>query len=351
MHRHHLARRLLVATLGAGLLFDAGLAAAQGFTLWVTETPAGGTAQFNSQQKGGVRSYTFDGLGYAPANYSIGALIPAASLNDPSDVTVAANGDLLIADRGFNTGPGAVSRVSFSGSTPNAPTLALSGIDTGPHQLAVTPAGGLVVSSLTSGGKLYPGASTPSTLSFASGSQRGSVANGNLLYTTSGSSQLLSFSLASGAQQGSAFNVAGASLLHYGTMFGGSLYLADIGANLSGAGGGIYKVTLDGAGAPVSSTKVANVDGAISVSFSPGGDEMFVAGHFSGLLTGFAVSGGNVAAAPNLSIDGGMLASWGGAHVQFGGMAITAVPEPATPALMLAGLAALGWLARRQRQP
>ena len=39
-----------------------------------------------------------------------------------------------------------------------------------------------------------------------------------------------------------------------------------------------------------------------------------------------------------LGIDGGILGSWSGAHVSFGGMEITAVPEPATYVLMLAAL-------------
>ena len=145
------------------------------------------------------------------------------------------------------------------------------------------------------------------------------------------------------------FNVAGASLLHYGTSFGGALWFADVGANVSGAGGGIFKVTLDGIGNPLTSARVASVDGAISVSFSPDGDEMFVASHFAGTLTGYAVTGGIVAGSANLFIDGGVLPSWGGAHVQYGGMAVAAaVPEPATWALGLAGAAALcAWRRRR----
>jgi PEP-CTERM motif len=324
-------------------------AAAQSFTLWVTETPAGGTAPYNNQFLGGVRSYTFDGLGYGAGNYSAGPLIAASGLDDPSDVLVAANGDLLISNRSFNTGPGSVARVSFSGDVPSAPVLALANIDTGPHQSAVTASGGLVVSSLNSGGKLYPGVSAPSSVSFASGTQRGTVAFGNRLYTTNASNGVQVFDLGSGAPVGGSFSVAGAGLLHYGTMFGGSLYLADIGANGNGAGGGVFKVVLDAAGAPVSSSRVASVDGAIAVSFSPIGDEMFVASHFGGTITGFAVSGGTVAAASNLLIDGGTLASWNGAHVQYGGLAVTGVvPEPASWALLLGGIGFLAavWMRR-----
>jgi hypothetical protein len=146
--------------------------------------------------------------------------------------------------------------------------------------------------------------------------------------------------------------VSGATLLHYGTMFGGSLWLADVGSNVSGAGGGIYRVTLDVNGNPVSSAKVANVNGAISVAFSPFGDEMLVASHFDGTLTGYALSGTTVAASSNLFIDGGTLAGWGGAHVQYGGLAVTAaVPEPAAWASMLGGLLVMAAAGLRHRRP
>jgi hypothetical protein len=341
----------LAAALTVGAAQAADAAPSAPFTLWVTETPAGGTPQFNTQQLGGVRSYVFDGLGYAPGNVSTGATIPAASLHDPSSVLVTPTGSLLIADRGFNVGSGAVSQVTFTGNVPNAATALLSSVDTGPHQIALTGSGDLVVSSLVSGARLYPAASAPPTVSYASGTERGAIVNGSLLYSTAGSGNLQSFDIASGALLGN-FGVSGATLLHYGTMFGGSLWLADVGSNVSGAGGGIYRVTLDVNGNPVSSAKVANVNGAISVAFSPFGDEMLVASHFDGTLTGYALSGTTVAASSNLFIDGGTLAGWGGAHVQYGGLAVTAaVPEPAAWASMLGGLLVMAAAGLRHRRP
>ena len=340
----------LVLALSSILTAAAALPAAAGtpFSLWITETPAGGTFQFNNQLKGGVRSYTFDGLGYGLANVTVGSTAAASGLNDPSSVVFEASGAMLVANRGFNNGTGTVSRITFTAGQPDVPTLALTGLDTGPHQIALTGSGGLVVSSLSNGAKLYPGVSSPATVSYASGPERGAVVVGSRLYSAAASSNLQTFDLASGSLLGN-FNVAGASLLHYGTSFGGALWFADVGANVSGAGGGIFKVTLDGIGNPLTSARVASVDGAISVSFSPDGDEMFVASHFAGTLTGYAVTGGIVAGSANLFIDGGVLPSWGGAHVQYGGMAVAAaVPEPATWALGLAGAAALcAWRRRR----
>ncbi len=329
-------------------LFALGAAQAQSFNLWVTETPAGGTPAFANQFLGGVRSYTFDGLGYGAANYSAGPVISAASLNDASDVQVAADGSLLVANRGFNSGPGSVSRVTFSAGVPNAPTTLLANIDTGPHQLAITGSGDLVASSFTLGGKLYPGMAAPASTSFATGAQRGAVTYGNQLYATNGSNAVNTFNLSTGAAAGS-FSVAGASLLHCGTQANSDLWFADIGNGVTGAGGGVYRVALDVQGLPVGSVKVADVDGAISVTFSPSGDEMFVAGHFSGLITGFAVGPGySIAASSNLVIDGGTLASWNNAHVSYGGMAVSAVPEPAGYGLGLAGIGLLVGVARRR---
>jgi hypothetical protein len=338
-----------VRSLVAALAFVGSAHAAAPFTLWVTETPAGGSSQYNSQLKGGVRSYVFDGLGYAAGNVSAGPTIAASGLNDPSSLTVDSAGSLLIADRGFNTGSGAVSRVTFTGFVPNAPTTVLSSIDTGPHQIALTASGGLIVSSLGNGGKLYPGVAAPATVSYNSGAERGAVVNGSLLYSTSGGGNLQTFDIGTGSLLGT-LGISGAAGLHYGTYFGGSLWLADIGQP-GGSGGGVYKVSLDGNGNPTASAKVANVDGAIALAFSPAGDELLVAAHYGGTLTGFAVgAGGTVNASANFSLDGGTLANWGGAHVQFGGMAITsAVPEPAGLALMLSGLLAVAGVHRRRQ--
>ena len=130
----HVIRRAVALAIAATALAGSAPALAQGFTLWVTETPAGGTTPFNSQFQGGVRSDTFNGLGCAPAN-----------------------------------------------------------IGTGPHQIATTASGALVVASLNGGGKLYPHIATPSMVSFASGTQHGTVDSAGLLYATAAGSQVPTF--------------------------------------------------------------------------------------------------------------------------------------------------------------
>jgi hypothetical protein len=139
--------------------------------------------------------------------------------------------------------------------------------------------------------------------------------------------------------------LTGSRLLHFITPHHGALYIADIGSNINagnGIGGGVFKVSLGPNGLPISSTRLLDLDGAISVAFSPQGDEMFVATHFTGLIEGFAVGPGDtIAINPNLVMDGGTLGIWDGAHVSFGGMEVTAVPEPATYALMLGALCAI----------
>ena len=55
----HVIRRAVALAIAATALAGSAPALAQGFTLWVTETPAGGTTPFNRQFEGGVRSDTF----------------------------------------------------------------------------------------------------------------------------------------------------------------------------------------------------------------------------------------------------------------------------------------------------
>jgi hypothetical protein len=237
-----------------------------------------------------------------------------------------------------------VSKVILSGNVPHPPQLVISNLDVGTNQIAFTPKGDLVATSFSSGTKLYPGITTPASLSFATGVARGAAVQGNLLYSTSAGDDVQTFDVTTGALY-STFMMSGSHVAHFITAHHGALYVADIGSNINagnGVGGAVYKVSLGPNGLPTSSTKLLDLDGAISVAFSPHGDEMFVATHFTGLIEGFAVGPGDtVSSTPNLVIDGGALGIWDGAHVGFGGMEITAVPEPAIYVLMLGALCAI----------
>jgi hypothetical protein len=332
----------------AAALTSAGGLYAQPFTLWVTETSPGGSPPYLARQGGSVRSYLFDGHGYGVSNFGPGPTIAANRLSDPVDVTLGPSGALYISNRNFgddsNQRTGSVSKVILSGNVPHTPQVVISNLDVGPVQIAFTPKGDLVATSFSSGTKLYPGITTPATVNFPTGFSRGASVQGNVLYSTSTSDTVQTYDVTTGALE-SNFVLTGSHLLHFITPHHGALYIADVGSNTNagdGAGGAVYKASLGANGLPSSSTKLLDLDGAISVAFSPQRDEMFVATHFTGLIEGFAVGAGDtVASTPNLVIDGGILGSWSGAHVSFGGMEITVVPEPATYVLMLAALCAI----------
>lgn len=330
--------------LAAAILVAGPAYAADAFSLWVTETPSGGSIQRASKFAGGIRSYVFDGGGYGAANVTIGATINASGLSDPTSVLADNNGNLFIANMHFYAAPATVSRVTFAGKVPNAPSTVLATDAIGVWQTGLTASGGLIVSNDENGARLYPALSSPATVSYNSGSTRGVVVNGNLLYATFPHDFVQTFNVSTGALL-STLTIPGAQSLHYGTLFGNNLWLADATSDA------VFKISLDAAGIPIASSKVASVDGAISVAFSPAGDELIVAGYNDGFLTGFAVgANGDVAAIPNLHIDGGTLASWNGYHVQFLGMAITsAVPEPGTVAMLLVGLLAIGGLSKQRK--
>lgn len=331
----------------AAALMSAGGLYAQPFTLWVTETSPGGSPPYLNRQSGNVRSYVFDGHGYATSDFVRGPTIPASGLSDPADVTVGPSGALYISNRSFGSDSnqrGSVSKVGLSGNIPHAPQLAFTNLDVGPNQIAFTPKGDLIATSFSNGTKLYSAITTPASMSFATGYARGAAVQGNLLYSTSQSSVVQIFDLTTEALK-STFEVNGLHQFHYITIHDGALYIASTAAHIldyTGTGGSVYKISLGLDGLPVSSSRLLDLNGAISIAFSPQGDEMFVATHFTGLIEGFAVGPGDtVASTPNLVIDGGILGSWSGAHVSFGGMEITVVPEPATYVLMLAALCAI----------
>lgn len=322
----------LLIRIGIGaMLVSASVFAQAQFTLFAAESAAGSLGG-NTSLYGGIQQYDFATTG---GSASVGSGMAASALHDPAGLRMVGN-QLYAGNRwGNQSGQGSVSRFNFDGSN-----LTFDIEVTGNSQSAIH---GIDVNSVT--GELFTSGSNngvrrflPSGGSFTAngGYNNGDLrdvlvsADGTKIYQTLINSVIRVTDLTTNTNTD--FTVSGSAAMHQMALHGGSLYVTSFQT------GTVHKVVLDGSLMPVSSSAVVNVNSAIGLAFSPDGQEMFVSGHQTNLVSRFLADGnggwtanGSIATGHNM----GYLATYG------------AVPEPGS--MVLLGLGAVAF-ARRKRK-
>lgn len=300
------------------------------FDLFVCETTPGGNPNPSSWL--GVKHYGFTGSGAAA---TVKSGLSSTQVSDPGGIVFAGN-EVFIGNRHGNSSASSVSRYNFDYSTD---ALTSNGTITGnslfgahglefrpgTNELFVTNVGGPVSrfdvtgGGATANGTFFPGFSARDMFFSA---------DGNFAYATSASNFVRRYDFTANSYTDVA--LANGSILHNGSWYGGSYYLASYG------NGNILKVDIDGLG-NLTSSVVANVVNAIAVVISPDGQEMFVAQHQNGTVQRLSLSGSNWVSSGAITVNTSGV----------GDLAIyNPVPEPAT----MAGLGALAAFVLRRKK-
>ncbi|MBX7135657.1 MAG: hypothetical protein K1X67_23565 [Fimbriimonadaceae bacterium] len=294
-----LGRALLLA-----LLTLPSLAMAADFQLIATQTPPGGGGTWQS-----VLRYTIGGTGGSVTPL---ADIPAAQVADPASPAFRTGAELFIGNRHGNSGVGSISRFILHPDN----TFTKTGDITGNgainiHQICFNPVSGELFAGTVNTGIsrfIFDSGGTAIPHGFhAIGPTRGVMVgrDGETLYVTRASGELLRYHLnANGTitQLPSVFP-PGASNLHFMRVrFDGELYAADISSNK------VFRYRFDALNNPVYVGFVTS-NGAIDVTFSPDGQEMFVSDHFGGGIDRFLYQAGTdswlyTATIPTTSLGG-----------------------------------------------
>lgn len=298
------------------------------YRLLVTETSVGAVGPW-----GGVQRYNVSNAG---GSMTLGNGILSGALSDPGGLARRANGELFVGNRHGNAAASSVSRFKYdSGTDSYVSNGTISGNSLfGTHGINFSNSDELFASNVN--GPIsrftFSGDTASANGTMGSGPSRDVLfsQDGKWTYVTQGvTGSLVKYNTVTGAFV-STLSVSGAGGLHWGSWRNDELFISDF------ATGKVFSVKFDSNGDILSSSQVVNVTGAVGVAFSPDGNEMYVSGHTTGLISRYLFSSGNWVA--NGSIDTGK---------NLGDIMVDAapVPEPATLAVL-----GLGLLAVRKRR-
>ena len=268
---------LLVVVWAVFLVFP-GSGLAEPFELWVTQSPPGNA---DPATWGGIIRYRLEQTGAAATGI---AGIDRSEVSDPAGLVFReTSGELLIGNRHGNTGGGSISRFFYDNAadsfTANG-TIAGNGLY-GVHQLALNPVTGELFATNYGGGIsrfVFDGAGNAIANGTIGGSQwtRGVAVSpdGKRLYATSATPVIRQFDLETGMELGSV-SVTGSVMLHYIRLRNNNeLYVADPFTSK------VYQLAINGDNELNNQVDI-DAPSAVSVAFSPDGQEMFATGHLT----------------------------------------------------------------------
>lgn len=304
-------------------------------TLFAVETTAG-TLGGNTAAYGGLQQYDFASTG---GSFTPGPGVPASALSDPCGVTISGTGVYVSNRHGNNQGLGSVQQFTWNGTNlTGGSTIATqsSGAFQGFHGANVAPNGDLFVTTVNGGTRRYrdTGSGYVDIGGTASGAVRDAWVSpdGNKLFeSTVGGHVVVTDILANAFGSSNNFGVGGANAMHQFAYRGGSLFVTGFNSST------VHQIQLDGSFNPISSSVVANINGAIGLAFSPDGAEMYVSGHTTDSISRLLWNGsswtsnGSFATGHNMGYLG-------------------TVPEPASMMAIAAGLAGLAARRRKARK-
>ena len=259
------------------------------FSIYGAETPAAKLGA-NTALYGGVQRYDFGVSGGAP---TVGPGIPAPQLSDPAGL-VFWGGKLHVGNRHGNTlGIGSITSFPWDGLNLGAGSVTASSAVTifqGWSGFGFAPGGDIFVTTLNGGTRRFR--FLAGVYVDIDGVSSGSVRDAwispdglKLIETKLPSTLRVSDVTPGGIAFSSDFTVNSGNNMHQMAMRNGELYVTSF------SNSKVIRVTLGGTFVPFSSKVVADAPSALGIAFSPDGNEMFVSGHTSNVISRFVISG------------------------------------------------------------